>query len=140
MAVVSLTQFADIAKLPGVRLISLQMGDGTEQLADLAGRFPVAELSQGNNGDEPRRDFLDTAAVISQVDLVVAPKSAIVHLAGSLGCPVWVPLSTVGDWHWMVDRSDSPWYPTMRLFRQATPGDWDFVFDAMAQAVPQELS
>ena len=72
--------FAHLARLPGVRLISLQMGDGTEQLAELAGRFPVAELSQGNDGDEPRGDFLDTAAVISQVDLVVAPESAVAHI------------------------------------------------------------
>ncbi len=130
-----LTHFAYLAGLPGVRLISLQMGDGTEQLAELAGRFPVAELSRGNNGNEPRRDFLDTAAVISQLDLVVAPESAVAHLAGSLGCRVWVPLSTVGDWRWMLEREDSPWYPTMRLFRQTTPGDWDTVFQRMAQAL-----
>ena len=129
------THFAHLARLPGVRLISLQMGDGTEQLADLAGRFHVAELSRGNNGHEPRRDFLDTAAVIRQLDLVVAPESAVAHLAGSLGCPVWVPLSTVGDWRWMLEREDSPWYPTMRLFRQTKPGDWSTVFQRMAQSL-----
>jgi hypothetical protein len=130
-----LTNFAHLARLPAVCLVSLQMGDGTEQLAELAGRFPVTELSQGNDGGEPRRDFLDTAAVISQLDLVVAPESALAHLAGSLGCRVWVPLSTVGDWRWMLEREDSPWYPTMRLFRQTTPGDWDTVFHRMAQTL-----
>ena len=130
-----LNQFAHLARLPGVRLISLQMGDGTEQLPELAGRFPVAELSQVNDGDEPRRDFLDTAAVISQVDMMVAPDSAVAHLAGSLGCRVWVPLSTVGEWRWMLERQDSPWYPTMRLFRQTKPADWDTVFQRMAHAL-----
>ncbi len=60
--------------------------------------------------------------MISQLDLVVTPDSAVAHLAGSLGVRVWVPLSTVGEWRWMIDRDDSPWYPTMRLFRQTTPG------------------
>jgi hypothetical protein len=77
--------------------------------------------------------------VISQLDLVVAPESAVAHLAGSLGCRVWVPLSTVGDWRWLLEREDSPWYPTMRLFRQTTPGDWDTVFQRMAQALAPML-
>ena len=59
---------------------------------------------------------------MSQLDIVVAPESAVRHLAGSIGVRVWVPLSTVGDWRWMLERDDSPWYPTMRLFRQTTPG------------------
>jgi Tfp pilus assembly protein PilF len=134
-----LNLFRHLAKLPGVRLISLQMGDGTEQLAALKGQFDVVELSQGNNGDEPRRDFLDTAAVMLHLDLVVAPESAVAHLAGSLGCRVWVPLSTVGDWRWMLERDDSPWYPTMRLFRQTSPGDWDTVFERMSRALSQDL-
>ena len=134
-----LALFAHLAKLPGVRLISLQMGDGTEQVAELAGRFPVAELRQEDDGDDPRGDFADTAAVMSHLDLVVAPESAVAHLAGSLGRKVWVPLSTVGDWRWMLEREDSPWYPTMRLFRQSAPGDWETVFERMAGALSQEL-
>ena len=78
--------------------------------------------------------------MISHVDLVVAHESAVAHLAGALGCRVWVPLSTVGDWRWMLERDDSPWYPTMRLFRQTTPGDWDTVFQQMAQALSDELT
>jgi tetratricopeptide (TPR) repeat protein len=135
-----LTQFAHLAALDRVRLISLQLGEGTEQLDELKGRFSLAELSQGNEGEDPRRDFLDTAAVISHVDLVVAHESAVAHLAGALGCRVWVPLSTVGDWRWMLERDDSPWYPTMRVFRQTTPGDWDTVFQQMAHALADELT
>ena len=62
---------------------------------------------------------------MSQLDLVVTPDSSLAHLAGGLGVRVWVPLSTVGEWRWLIDRDDSPWYPTMRLFRQTTLGDWD---------------
>jgi Flp pilus assembly protein TadD len=135
-----LTHFAHLARLPGVRLISLQKGDGIEQLAELAGRFPVAELCQSDKGDPDQRDFLDTAAVMSQLDLVVTPETAVAHLAGSLDVRVWVALSAVGDWRWMIDRDDSPWYPSMRLFRQTTPGDWEGVFRRMADTLGQELT
>ena len=133
-----LKHFAHFARLPGVRLISLQKGDGTGQLADLAGRFPVAKLTRRTKGRGDGRDFLDTAAVMSQLDLVVTPDTSLAHLAGSLGVPVWVALSTVGEWRWLIDRDDSPWYPTMRLFRQTTFGDWDELFLRMAQALLQE--
>ena len=135
-----LTHFASLARLPGVRLISLQKGGGSEQLADLAGRFPVAELTRRNKGHKDRRDFMDTAAVMSQLDLVVTPDSALAHLAAGLGMRVWVPLSTVGEWRWLLDRDDSPWYPTMRLFRQTTPGDWESVFKRMADALTHRQS
>ena len=135
-----LTYFAHLARLPGVRLISLQKRDGTDQLAKLAGRFPVAELGHGDTDGEDRRDFLDTAAVISQLDLVIAPETSVAHLAGSLGVRVWVALPFVSDWRWLLDRKDSPWYPTMRLFRQAKPGEWEGVFQEMADALKQELA
>jgi hypothetical protein len=135
-----LTHFAHLAKLRGVRLISLQKGSGSEQLAELDGRFPVAGLTRRNKGHKDRRDFLDTAAVMSHVDLVVTPDSALAHLAGGLGVRVWVPLSTAGEWRWLIDRDDSPWYPTMRLFRQTAFGDWDSVFQRMADALRQELA
>jgi Flp pilus assembly protein TadD len=134
-----LSHFAHLATLPGVRLISLQKGEGTEQLANLGGEFPVAELSHPDHGGDDRRDFLDTAAVMTQLDLVVTPETAVAHLAGSLGVRVWVALSSVGDWRWMIDRDDSPWYPTMRLFRQDSFGDWDGVFQRMAQTLREEL-
>jgi hypothetical protein len=70
------------------------------------------------------RDFTDTAALIAQMDLVVAVDTAVAHLAGALGKPVWVMIASAPDWRWMLGRDDSPWYPTMRLFRQPRPGDW----------------
>jgi hypothetical protein len=135
-----LLHFGRLAEVPGVRLISLQKGEGTEQLAGLSGQFRVANLNGEDGGKEDCRDFLDTAAVMSQVDLVVTPETAVAHLAGSLGVPVWVVLSAVGDWRWMLDRDDSPWYPSMRLFRQTTPGDWDGVFERMACTLRHELA
>jgi hypothetical protein len=122
-----LAKFAALAKIPGVRLISLQTDHGLDQLAGLANELSIVQLS-GRRG----RDFSETAAIMTHLDLVVAPDSAIVHLAGALGVPVWTVLNTIGDWRWLADRDDSPWYPTMRLFRQTRLGDWDSVFQRMA--------
>jgi Flp pilus assembly protein TadD len=134
-----LEKLAPLAKLPGVRLISLQKGAGTEQIRALAGAFPVVELDGAGAGQKDTRDFLDTAAVMSLVDLVVTPETAVAHLAGSLGVRTWVALSSVGDWRWMVDQDDSPWYPSARLFRQTEMGDWDGVFRRMAEALRPEI-
>lgn len=76
--------------------------------------------------------FMDSAAVIKTLDLVVTADTAIAHLAGGLGVPVWVALPHVSDWRWLIGRNDSPWYPTMRLFRQGAPGQWEQVFAQMA--------
>jgi tetratricopeptide (TPR) repeat protein len=134
-----LTHFFHLAQLPGVRLVSLQKGDGQEQIAALAGQFPVAELIHPDHGDEDRRDFLDTAAVINGLDLVVTPDTSLGHLAGAVGARVFVALPAVAEWRWHFDRDDSPWYPTMRIFRQPTPGDWDGVFECVARTVRQEF-
>ncbi len=80
-------------------------------------------------------DFADTAAVISQLDLVISVCTSVAHLAGALGKPVWVLLSGDADWRWLVDREDSPWYPTARLFRQTRPGDWSGVAERVRQAL-----
>ncbi len=80
--------------------------------------FPVADFSEDID------DFADTAALIDNLDLVITIDTSIAHLAGALGKKVWVLLKDVPDWRWLLDRTDSPWYPTMRLFRQATPGQW----------------
>jgi ADP-heptose:LPS heptosyltransferase len=74
-------------------------------------------------------DFGETAAVISELDLVITIDTAVAHLAGSLGKPVWLLLPYASDWRWMLDREDTPWYPGMRLFRQKRPGDWSDVID-----------
>jgi len=135
-----LDRLAPLADLPGVRLISLQKGPGTEQIQALAGRFPVAELDSRIDGVEDERDFLDTAAAMSLLDLVVTPETAVAHLAGSLGVRTWVALSSVGDWRWMVDQDVTPWYSSTRLFRQTKMGDWDGVFRRMADTLQQEIS
>ena len=127
---VPLAQFAPLAALPGVRLISLQKGFGSEQVA--AVDFPVLDLS--DRLDEAAGPFMDTAAVIRNLDLVVTVDSAVAHLAGALGAPVWVALQFSPYWRWLLQRDDSPWYPTMRLFRQTTLGRWSDVFQRIAHA------
>jgi tetratricopeptide (TPR) repeat protein len=119
-----------LARVPGVRLVSLQKRHGTEQVRQLAGRFPLSELPSEEEADSAA--FQDTAAIMRNLDLVVTADTAIAHLAGALGVPVWVALSKITDWRWLVGRDDSPWYPTMRLFRQESLGDWQGVFRRMA--------
>jgi tetratricopeptide (TPR) repeat protein len=126
---VPLARFAPLARVPGVRLISLQRGPGTEQLRELASRLPVVQLPTDSADDGA---FLDTAALLKQLDLVVTVDTAVAHLAGALGVPAWVALPAVPDWRWLLERDDSPWYPTLRLFRQEELGDWPPVFEHMA--------
>jgi tetratricopeptide (TPR) repeat protein len=115
-----------ISNLPGVRLISLQKGEGAEQLEDLPRGMNVETL--GDEFDSGPDGFLDSAAVMENLDLIITTDTSVAHLAGALARPTWVALKSVPDWRWMLDRSDSPWYPTMRLFRQTTDGDWRGVF------------
>jgi Flp pilus assembly protein TadD len=127
---IPLAQFAPLAHVAGASLISLQKGAGQEQLANVP--FPVHVLECL---DEDGGAFLDTAAVMRNLDLVITSDSAIAHLAGGLGVPVWVALPVAPDWRWLLDRRDSPWYPTMRLFRQLRFGDWIVVFEEMGVAL-----
>jgi tetratricopeptide (TPR) repeat protein len=127
---VPLARFEALARVPGVELISLQKGPGVEQLPQVAGRFRILDL--GDRLDERTGPFLDTAAVMKNLDLVVSSDTAVPHLAGALGVPVWVALPKAPDWRWLRDREDSPWYPTMRLFRQERWGDWESAFARMA--------
>jgi tetratricopeptide (TPR) repeat protein len=128
---IPLAGFAPLANVPGVRLVSLQKGFGSEQIATVD--FPVLDLS--GRLDEAAGPFIDTAAVISNLDLVVTPDTAIGHLAGALGAPVWLALQLSPNWRWLLERDDSPWYPTMRLFRQTAFGQWPDVFERMAKAL-----
>jgi tetratricopeptide (TPR) repeat protein len=125
----ALSEFEEISRLDGVRLISLQKNFGSEQLAWLPAGMKVETL--GEDYDAGPDAFLDTAAVMESLDLVITSDTAIAHLAGALGRPVWVALKWVPDWRWLLERADSPWYPTMRLFRQPSRGDWKGVFRAM---------
>jgi tetratricopeptide (TPR) repeat protein len=124
--------FSGLARLPGVRLISLQKGFGAEQLTG----FPAVE-SLGADFDSGSDAFLDSAAAMHSLDLVITLDSALAHLAGALNRPVWVALKQVPDWRWFLGRSDSPWYPAMRLFRQKMDGDWASVFAEMESQVPR---
>lgn len=87
----------------------------------------------GPNFDNENNAFIDTAAVIMNCDLIITSDTSIAHLAGALGRPVWVVLSYIPDWRWMLNRLDSPWYPTMRLYRQKNLNDWDSVFNKIMQ-------
>ncbi|MBI3838475.1 MAG: glycosyltransferase family protein [Planctomycetia bacterium] len=127
---IALKEFAPLAATPRVQLFSLQKKAGTEQLAEVADQFTVHDL--GEKLDEGSGAFMDTAAVIKNLDLVVTADTSIAHLAGALGVTTWVGLPTPPDWRWLLEREDSPWYPTVRLFRQATPGNWAEVFARMA--------
>jgi tetratricopeptide (TPR) repeat protein len=123
---IPLAYFARLAEVPGVHVYSLQKGPGTEQLAALPRRFAIEDL--GSQLDEGTGAFVQTAAVVSRLDLVITSDTALAHLAGALGVPVWVALPFAADWRWLLHRPDSPWYPSMRLFRQDRPGAWDSVF------------
>ena len=116
-----------LAQLPGVRLISLQKGVGREQLEKL----PDLAVDLGPELNE----VADTAAVIRCLDLIITVDTAIAHLAGALAAPVWVALPMVPDWRWLLEREDSPWYPTMRLFRNTHIGPWDEVFGRIKSAL-----
>ncbi len=128
-----LRHFAPLAHLEGVRLYSLQKGHGTEQLREVAGSFAVTDL--GSRLGEKAGAFTDTAAALVNLDLLVTSDTAIVHLAGGLGVPVLMALPLVPDWRWLLEREDTPWYPTVRLFRQTQLGDWESVFRRIAEAV-----
>ena len=160
---IRLAHYLVLAQVPGVRLISLQRHDGLDQLAQLPTDSPIETL--GETFDAGTDAFLDAAAVIESLDLVITSDTSIAHLAGALGRPVWVALQHVPDWRWMLPRSDTvrenaeadrtpgaapgspvdtpsgtapsdtPWYPTMRLFRQTQRGDWAGVFERIAAAL-----
>ena len=127
---VPLAALAPLAEVPGVRLISLQKGSGEEQLSTLPSSMRVETL--GADFDAGTDAFVDTAAAMTCLDLVVTCDTSIAHLAGALALPVWVALKIDAEWRWLTERADSPWYPTMRLFRQARRGVWGDVFEAMA--------
>src|SRR5262249_6387827 len=122
---IPLVNFAPLAAVEGVQLISLQKGPGVEQLSEVAERFAVRDLAACL--DVAKGAFRATAAIRKNLDLVIAPAPAVAHLAGALGVPVWLALPAQPHWVWMLDRDDSPWYPTLRLFRQRHAG-WDDVF------------
>jgi tetratricopeptide (TPR) repeat protein len=128
---IPLAHFARLGQQKGVHLISLQKGPAADQLRTLGGENTILDL--GSRLDEAAGAFVDTAAVMMNLDLVITADTAGAHLAGALGVAVWVALPLVPDWRWLLERDDSHWYPTMRLWRQTRYGHWDDVFDRLAE-------
>jgi Tfp pilus assembly protein PilF len=126
---VRLARLAPLATIEGVRFVSLQK-PVFQADADSLQLFPgMSDLSA------ELREFDDTAALAATLDLVVTVDTSVGHLSGALGKPTWIMLPKASDWRWLLGRSDSPWYPTVRLFRQAAPGAWDNVIDEVAAAL-----
>jgi Flp pilus assembly protein TadD len=134
---IPLREFAPLAAIPGVRLISLQQGFGAEQVA--AVDFNARIETPDEHFDEAGA-FVDTAAVVMNLDLIVTSDTSIPHLAGALGRPLFVALCRAPDWRWLLDREDSPWYPSARLFRQTGIGDWSDVLARIAAEVARRLA
>ena len=125
----SLELFAPLTAIDGVRLYGLQTGKAADQIKRLSQVITIEDFS------EDLGDFTDTAGLIENLDLVISVDTAAAHLAGAMGKQIWILLPFAPDWRWMLQRTDSPWYPTMRLFRQKNWGDWNSVF----QNVTEEL-
>ncbi len=126
--------FRALAAIDGVKFFSLQRGDAAER--ELASHPIDGVVDLAND----LRDFRDTAAVLQALDLVITVDTSVAHLAGALGRPTWLLLPHVPDFRWLLDRTDSPWYPTMRIFRQPEPRDWESVFDAVAIALRERVA
>ncbi len=122
-------RLAELGALDGAVFFNLQLGARASEADALPGPFRLLPL-----GREPR-DFADTAAVLANLDLVISVDTSVAHVAGALGRPVWLLLPFAPAWRWMLDRDDSPWYPTMRLFRQPRPKDWAAVIAQVRAAL-----
>jgi hypothetical protein len=120
---ISFDTFSPLLQINEVTFYSLQKGEAAGQAKN-----PTKGMKLIDYTDE-MRDFSDTAAFIENLDLIISVDTAVAHLAGALGKPVWTLLPFAPDWRWMLHREDSPWYPTMRLFRQPSPGDWGSVIN-----------
>lgn len=133
MRSIPLVQWAPLGRLAGVHWLSLQKGPASSELDMLAGRLEVVDL--GSRLDEGTGAFVETAAVLKNLDLLITCDTAIAHVAGALGVPVWLLLGYVPDWRWGLEGSSTVWYPTMELFRQKSVGEWGGVLEEVAQAL-----
>jgi hypothetical protein len=130
---VPLRDLVSVLRVPGCRFVSLQRDHGRDQLLTLPDDIDMLDLGPTFS------DLADTAATLSELDLVITTCTAVAHLAGALGRPVWVMLKTNPDWRWLLGRDDSPWYPTARLFRQREPGRWSDVAVGVSAALRVEV-
>ena len=135
---IPLAGFAPLAEIPGVRLISLQHGPPSQQIAAVPFRDKIEVPDADTNA--AAESFLDAAALMTRLDLVVTCDTSLAHLAGALARPVFTALPQVADWRWLQGRDDTPWYPTMRLFRQSTAQGWSDVFARIAAAAAEMAS
>jgi tetratricopeptide (TPR) repeat protein len=134
---IPLAHFLPLADVPGVHLISLQKGFGREQLSNAERGDRILDL--GSRLDESTGPFMDTAALLHGLDLLITADTAVAHLAGALNRPVWVALSKAPDWRWRLSGETTPWYPSMRLFRQTTLGEWEDVFTCIASELTRAV-
>lgn len=128
-----LEDFLPLLELAGCTFYSLQKGQREEDIEQLPPEFKIIDLSS------QLKDYAATTRAILNLDLVISVDTSVAHLAGALAKPVWTLLCFSPDWRWMLDRNDSPWYATMRLFRQPTPGDWKSVFAEVEAALKQKI-
>jgi ADP-heptose:LPS heptosyltransferase/Flp pilus assembly protein TadD len=132
---IALKQLIRLCKLPNISLYSLQKINGLDQIEQLPNNAMIHHFA---DLDTVHGAFMDTAALIKSVDLVITIDTSIAHLSGALGVPTYVILPHHADWRWQLGRQDSPWYPTMKLFRQTVPGDWDDVISSLMQELIKE--
>ena len=125
--------FLALSDIPDVTVVSLQKGTSHQSFS--ADKRAANFLDLSDSIDQMSGPFMDTAAIMKSLDVVITCDTSLAHLAGALGVEVWVALEFAADWRWLLDREDSVWYPTMRLFRQLKPGDWDDVFQRIRQSV-----
>ena len=128
---IALARMVPIFDVPDIQFVSLQKGLRDADAQTLAADSRLIDLAQHF------ADFNDTAAAIAALDLVISVDTSVAHLAGALGKPVWVLLPYCPDWRWLLDRSDSPWYPTAELIRQPCIGDWDSVIEQVRRKLSE---
>jgi len=126
-----LEQLISLIKVPGTTFYSLQFGPGAEEMKQLPPDVRLIHLG------EELKDFVNVAAIVANLDLVISIDTSVAHLAGAMGKPVWILLNKGCDWRWFLEREDSPWYPTARLFRQTTPGGWPEVVNRIERELRQ---
>jgi ADP-heptose:LPS heptosyltransferase len=131
---IPLAQIAPLTNLEGTTFYSLQTSEAADQVKPLEAPVRLVDLR------DELKDFADTAAIVANLDLVITVDTAVAHLAGALGKPVWILLTNAPDWRWFLEREDSPWYPTARLFRQSRHGNWQEVLARLERELRQLLA
>ncbi len=127
----SLSAFSPLASVPGVQLFSLQVGERRSELQEQGSTLNIIDAT------DQIGDYADTAAIIDRLDLVISVDTSVAHLAAAMAKPVWMLLPFRPEWRWLLERSDSPWYPTLRLYRQPAAGDWRGVMIEVAEALAE---